>query len=107
MGRYTLTDAQNKVHLKLLEARQAEYCINSEEFRLAWVAASLNMQEELMTSGLSNSGLKDWILKVKCQDIDTMPGKQLMAKAAQYKIRNYSRMPRDDLRSILKARLAK
>ena len=106
MGRYSLEDVKNKVHLKLLEARQSEYCCKSDEFRSAWISASPAMQEKLMCTGLSNQDLKAWILEVKCQDVDTMPTSNLMLKAKQFKIRNYSRMPRDDLRSIIKARLA-
>ena len=106
MGGYTLDLTKEKIHLKLLEARQASYCSNSDEFRSAWVSASNTLREELLCTGLSNQDLKDWILKVKCLDVDTMPTKQLMAKAALLKIRNYSRMPRHDLRTIIKARLA-
>ncbi len=107
MGRHTLVDVQERVHLKLLEARQAEYCTGSAEFRSAWISASLEMQDKLLRTALSSADLKEWIVEVKCLDIDTMPSKNLMAKAAQLKIRNYSRMPRDDLRSIIKARLIK
>lgn len=105
MGGNSLTVLLSRVHTKLLDARSAEYLANSAEFRSAWVMASDELREEILSSRLDRDIIKEWIIKVRCTDIDTMPGAQLLKLASKLKIKNYSRTPRDELRMILKARI--